>query len=314
MSKARTVLPTDLMALVSYDRRVFPNEAKTWDRLNPQGSDNGPHPLETAIEQWFTFATGKHTWVSVRGATIRGLISARHRAKHTTWEVDCLIDADEDKSIILSLLSRMASGLTKLGAERVFLRLAAESPLVEVTRRAGFFAYSQEALYCADQTKPQLAPDTTSLLRARAKSDALGLFQLYNQGVPSNIRAVEGATLREWQAALEPWGGRPKDFILEENYLIGTWLRILSGQRGCFSLLTHPQSPRLEAMIQFALAQLTGSRYLLCLVPSYDVALSRSLEQSGFSAGGQYIRLAKRLLKPIEELAPEAVRPALPVS
>ncbi|MEE8386834.1 MAG: hypothetical protein V3S01_13045 [Dehalococcoidia bacterium] len=313
MSKARTVLPTDLMALVSYNGRVYPNEAKTWDRLNPQGSDNGPHPLETAIEQWFSFATGKHTWVSVRGATIRGLVSARRRAKRTAWEVDCLIDADEDKDIILSLLSRMTSGLTKLGAERVFLRLAAESPLVEVTRRAGFFAYSQEALYCADQTGPQLAPNA-SPLRPRTRGDALGLFQLYNQGVPNNIRAIEGTTLREWQAALEPWGGRPKDFILEENNLIDTWLRILSGHRGRFSLLTHPRSPCLEAVLQFALARLAGSRCLLCLVPSYDVSLARSLEQAGFSAGEQYVRLAKRLLKPIEELAPEAMRPALPVS
>ncbi|MEE8369463.1 MAG: hypothetical protein V3S00_01695 [Dehalococcoidia bacterium] len=312
MSKARTVLPTDLVALVSYDGRVFPNEAKTWDRLNPQGSDSGPHPLEAAIEQWFSFATGKHTWVSVRGATIRGLISARRRAKRTAWDVDCLIDADEDKGIILSLLSRMTSGLTKLGAERVFLRLTAESPLVEVTRRAGFFAYSQETLYCTEQTSPRLAPETS--LRARAKSDALGLFQLYNRAVPNNVRAIEGATLREWQAALEPWGGRPKDFILEENDLIGTWLRILSGPRGRFSLLTHPQSPSLEAMIQLTLARLAGSRCLLCLVPSYDVALASSLEQVGFSAVGQYVRLAKRLLKPIEELSPEAVRPALPIS
>ena len=67
-------------------------------------------------------------------------------------------------------------------------------------------------------------------------------------------------------------------------------------------------------MIQLTLARLAGSRCLLCLVPSYDVALASSLEQVGFSAVGQYVRLAKRLLRPIEELSPETVRPALPIS
>ena len=123
MSKARTVLPTDLVALVSFDGRVYPNEAKTWDRL---GLDvRGPHPLETALEQWFSFATGKHTWISVRGATIRGLISARRRAKPSAWEVEVLINADEDKGVCLSLLTRMLAGVGKLGAERVVFYLHA---------------------------------------------------------------------------------------------------------------------------------------------------------------------------------------------
>ncbi|MEE9284456.1 MAG: hypothetical protein V3V35_01875 [Dehalococcoidia bacterium] len=312
MSKARTVLPTDLVALVSYDGRVYPNEAKTWDRLNPEGGRSGPHPLETAIEQWFSFATGKHTWVSVRGATIRGLVSARRRSKRSAWEVDCLIDADEDKGVTLSLLGRMAAGLTKLGAERVFLRLDAGSPLVDVVRRAGFFAYSDETLYGADDVAPTQAPEIS--LRARKKDDAYGLFQLYSRAMPTNIRAIEGATLREWQAALEPWGGRPKDLLLEENDIIAAWLRILPGQRGRFSLLAHTERPCLEAMIQVALARLADSRSLQCLVPSCNPALARSLEQVGFTPAGGYVGLAKRLLKTNERLAPENVGTAVPIS
>ncbi len=69
MSSARRPLPTDLVALVSFDGRVHPNEAKPLESL---GLDERAHMLETALEQWFSFATGKHTWVSVRGATIRG--------------------------------------------------------------------------------------------------------------------------------------------------------------------------------------------------------------------------------------------------
>ena len=116
MTSARKPLPTDLVALVSFDGRVHPNEAKPLDRL---GLDERAHPLETALEQWFSFGTRKHTWVSVRGATIRGLISARERVKKSAWEVDALIDVDEDESVALSLLSRMTAGIVKQRAERV---------------------------------------------------------------------------------------------------------------------------------------------------------------------------------------------------
>src|SRR2546422_10228348 len=100
MSSPRRPLPTDLVALVSFDGRVHPNEAKPLDRL---GLDERAHALESTIEQWFSFATGKHTWVSVRGATIRGLISARRRGQPSAWGVGGLIYVDEGEEGGLSL-------------------------------------------------------------------------------------------------------------------------------------------------------------------------------------------------------------------
>src|SRR5437867_9481748 len=120
MSSPRRPLPTDLVALVSFDGRVHPNEAKPLGRL---GLDDRAHPLESTIEQWFSFATGKHTWVSVRGATIRGLIWVRRRAKRSAWEVVALIDVVEDEVVALSLFSRLIGGVLKQGVVRVFLRL-----------------------------------------------------------------------------------------------------------------------------------------------------------------------------------------------
>src|SRR3990172_7296064 len=126
MSSARRPLPTDLVALVSFDGRVHPNEAKPLESL---GRDERAHPLESTLEQWFSFATGKHTWVSVRGTTIRGLITARQRAKRSAWEVEVLIDASDDPAVALSLFSRMSAGVGRMGAERIFLRLEADSHL-----------------------------------------------------------------------------------------------------------------------------------------------------------------------------------------
>ena len=310
MTRARRPLPTDFVALITHDGRVYPNEAKTWDRMGADAS--GPHPLGTALEQWLSFATGKHTWVSVRGATIRGLVSARRRAKRSAWEVDCLISADEDRSVAGSLLERMAADIGRQGAERVFLRVAAESPAVEIARSAGFFAYARETLYRADDPFP--VDDPGLLLRPTTKADAFGIYQLYNAVTPANVRAIEGLTFREWQAAREPWGGSPTDVVLEEDGLITGWLRFLRANGGRFALLVHPGRRDPEAFLQAALTRLKGSQPLFCLAPAHGYPPSGQLRRLGFVAAGEYTTMAKRLARHAEEPAAETIGSAVTVS
>lgn len=309
MSSARRPLPTDLVALVSFDGKVHPNEAKPLDRL---GLDERAHMLETALEQWFSFATGKHTWVSVRGATIRGLISARPREKRSAWEVDALIDVDDDEGVSLSLFSRMIAGITKQRAERVFLRLDADSHLSEAARKAGFFPYEKETLYRLDEPPPQQLTEVP--WRPREKSDLMGMFQLYSQSVPANVRAIEGATFREWVAAQESWGGSTKDLVLEEDGIISAWLRVMPGQTGRFSLIAQGQRYGLQEMVLASLSRLHASRNVLCLVPEYNSGCAASLERVGFQPVADYTSYAKRLVKPVEELAQEHAGQAIPVS
>ena len=113
MTSVRSVRPTDLVALVAYDGKVYPNEAITRDRV---GKEASPHPLETAIEQWFSFATGRHTWISVKGATLRGLVSARKRGSKAAWEIDCLIHTDEEPDVLLNLLDQVTEDAGHAGA------------------------------------------------------------------------------------------------------------------------------------------------------------------------------------------------------
>ncbi len=310
MSRARRPLPTDLVALITHDGRVYPNEAKTWDRMGTD--EGGPHPLGTALEQWLSFATGKHTWVSVHGATIRGLVSARRRAKRTAWEVDCLINADEDRSITRSLLERMVVDVARQGAERIFLRVAADSCLVEIARSTGFFAYARETLYRADNPSPPQDPGLP--LRPASRADALGIYQLYNAVTPANVRAIEGLTYREWQAAREPWGGNPSDLVLEEDGVITGWLRLLRGNEGRFALLVHPQRRDVDAFMRTALARLKNSQTVICLASSQDDSLSGHLLRLGFSPLADYTAMAKRLTRHAKELAAETIGTAVTAS
>jgi hypothetical protein len=307
MTSARHPLLTDLVALVTFDGRVYPNEAKPLERL---GADYSPRPIENALEQWFSFATGKHTWVSVKGATIQGLISARRRARASAWEVEVLINATDDESVALSLFGRMAAGVARLGAERVFLRLGAASSLRDVARAAGFFCYADETLY----RRPANAPAPASgqlLLRSRAKSDSLGIYQLYNRVAPANVRAIEGATFREWQAAAEKWGGRSTELVAEDSGIISGWVRAMPG--GVSRLAALSESGHYDDLLAAGLA-VTQDRDTYCLAPAYLPELESALERLEVEPAGFYTSMARRLRKPVGEAAVETVSEPLPVS
>jgi hypothetical protein len=307
MTSARTPLPTDLVALVSFDGRVYANEAKPLDRL---GLEERTRPLENALEQWFSFATGKQTWVSTHGATIRGLISARRRAKRSAWEVEVLINASEDESIALSLFGRMTAGVLKQGAERVFLRLSSDSPLREPARSAGFFRYSTETLYRREAQRWRPQGDRDLALRHKGKTDAFGMYQLYHRTVPANVRAIEGATFREWQASQEKWGGRCTDLLVEEDGVITSWVRVMAGDVGRIYL--QAESSPCDDLLASGL-DLLQDRDVYCLVPDYHPQLASALERFAFEPVADYLAFAKRLTRPVEELAPENTSEAVPV-
>jgi hypothetical protein len=132
--------------------------------------------------------------------------------------------------------------------------------------------------------------------------------------VPANVRAIQGATFREWQAAQEAWGGRAKDLLLEEDGIISAWLRVLTGQTGRFSLIAQSTRYDLQELVLAALSRLHASRNVLCLVPEHSSSWAASLQRLGFQPVAEYTSYAKRLVKPAEELAQEHAGQAIPVS
>jgi hypothetical protein len=301
MTSVRTVRPTDLVALVAYDGRVYPNEAVTRDRA---GTEVSPHPLEAALEQWFSFATGRHTWISVKGATLRGLASARKRGSKAAWEVDCLIDAaEDDPGVLLSLLDQLTHDAGRAGAEKVFLRVAAESHIAREAARSGFVAYLPELLLAA--RTPELEPPGATAgrgLRRARRADAHDLFALYNRWTPEPMRRLEAATLREWLAARErlapPRGGR--QWVLERDGRVAGWLRTAAaGEVGRFDLLADPSAPELiDRLIEAALGRLREQSALFSLVPEFAVGLRERLERRGFVQQAEFVVLVRRTARP----------------
>ena len=310
MTIVRTVRPTDLVALVSFDGRVYPNEAKTRERIGKTGS--APHPLESALEQWFSFATGRHTWISVEGTTLRGLVSARRRSSRAVWEVDCLINAaEDDDAVCLSLLDQAVAEAARSGVEKVFLRLAGGSGILPLARRVGFREFLTEQLYSSRAPKIGLrSVDQELPLRKRVRADDHSLFQLYNAVVPEAVRRAEAVTLGEWRSAQERnWlSSRVSQQVLERDGRITAWLRsAVHAGVGRFDLMIHPEErARQDALLDAALRRLARGSPVLTLVPSHAEGLARALLRRGFERGGEYSVLVKRTTLAVKtaQLAP----------
>ena len=297
---ARTILPTDLVALVSYDGRVYSNEAMTRDRI---GTNDSPHPLGTAIDQWFSFATGRHTSISVQGSTLRGLVSARKRGSRLAWEIDCLIHlADQEHGVLMALLDQLTRATGKSGALRIFVRLPAESDTRDVVMRCGFSPYQTEVAYTRSLAG-ESAPSTADGLRRRAKSDLYGLFRLYNAVVPHNVRSSEALTFAEWSAAQERIG-KAAQYVVERDGDVRGWLRVArDGDIARFDLLAEHEA--IDGLLESALAKAAGCRSVHTIVPAHDTAVRGRLEELGFSEADQYTVMARRTVRFIK--APRAV-------
>jgi hypothetical protein len=292
---ARTVLPTDLVALVSYDGRVYANRAMTRDRI---GTQDSPHPLETAFEQWFSFATGRHTCVSVKGPTLRGLVSARKRGSKQAWEIDCLIDAaDGDNGVLMSLLDQITAAAGRSGAMRLFVRLPRGSEIELAASRCGFLPYVREQVYRMPVEKGW-AYRVPEGLRRRGKADPYPLFQLYSAAVPPEVRRIEGMTFGEWMSAQESLG-RTTQYVIEDGGRLRGWLRVAGdGDLGRFDLLAEHDA--IDDLAEAALARIANRDWAYALVPEYQAGLAGRLEAIGFEAADEYTVLSRRTVRPVK--------------
>jgi hypothetical protein len=310
MSRPRPARPTDIVALVAFDGRIFPNEAHPWDQMGHV--PEGPRVLGSAFEQWFSFATGRATWVSVQGQTVRGVVSARRRTTRLAWEIDTLIAAaDDGEAVALTLFDQVVAGAARAGVQKIFLRLEAGSDLLDAAHRAGFVSYTREALLRLDGPHPTDAPPPRLHLRPRGKGDAYGLYQLYCQATPTEVRRLEAATFQEWLSSQEERSrGRGRvDLIGEQQSRAFAWVRASrEADLGRVDLLIHPDAwPETEAVLAAGLAACKPGAPVIFLVREYAQPVQERLERAGFTPDGEYVCLAKRLALPVHELRPSRV-------
>ena len=163
----------------------------------------------------FGYWDGKKMW---------GMVSARSRPGHKSWEIDRLylygswpsLDYQDYGSFDerwdmgwyedfsaedaeLELLEQLTTAVSERAAQRIFLRLPANTPALAIAKRFGFTEAVSETLLegYGGNTGGVLPPkEGPSGMRLASDQDEYGLFQLYCATVPGQGPGGAGPDLR----------------------------------------------------------------------------------------------------------------------
>jgi hypothetical protein len=303
----RSFMPFDVVDLLVAGRALS-NKAKTRDgvgRREARLSD-----LANIVGDWFNPQLRPCVWVYADGLALRGLTSVRDRRSPHAWEINRLLVADQDRTCCLKLLEHVSSAGGRLEIGRIFLRLPADSPLLKAAQETGFLPYSTEHVYLrerADGTETERGIPSASSFRRKKADDEYRLFELYHVSVPPHVRRAEGMTYKEWQSNRDRSLGQ--EWVFEKGGDLVAWVATDVGRHcGQLDILAATRD-EMQSAVEYGLNSLSGCQQVCCLVPDFDGALLRLLEDRGFSRVMTYSVLAKELLVRVVE---PLVMPAVP--
>jgi hypothetical protein len=187
------------------------------------------------------------------------------------------------------------------GAEKMFLRLSAGSDLLAPVREAGFMPYQEEVLYARGYGRDpegEVVP-----LRPVVASDSYLLYRLYNAALPEATRRNEAATFGEWHAAQERrWLRNGVQLLSEKDGEVSGYIRAARLPQGVLVELLMRDNALDQARGMLAAAAKAvdaAGAPLFVIVPRVAEGLMRRIEDSGFSARGDYVCFVRRTTRPI---------------
>ena len=221
------------------------------------------------------------------GMALASLASARVRTGVRAWEVDRLHLKEPAQA--LELLEQIVTGVGSRGAERVFLRVACDSPIVDVARRVGFFPYYEEIHLTGSEWLPETdSSDRNDTRRftseARLEPDQQGLFQLYCAATPQRVREGTGVTIDQWCDSQEPARTHRSETVLKlDEKIVGWGLREPYGKTTAGRMIGHPNHPETTTHLVRLSCQTQN-----WLVPDYQEHIVELLDRQGLQESGRY--------------------------
>ena len=308
----RTFGPLDIVRCLAAGMNRFPNLAVTSDLpLRPQSFYAF---LPGAFRPRILSSSGWRALACAENGRVRAVAALRSRSGPRSWEVSHLYAAPDSEAAVTRLLERASAVSARGGAERAFLRVDADSDIIPIARRAGFFPCYRETLYRGRPTvsksgKGLFDADSRSVKR-RAEHDH-ALFRIYNETTPLKARQLVGMTLEQWKDSRERAAGRSIERVLvSEGAAIG-WLRT-SARFGTGRIETTLRPDYLALtpdILDYALASLAKAKSVVVLTPDYVPLLGNALEERRFSLEGEFAVLVKSVA--LMERRPAVARTSL---
>ena len=306
-SNVRTLEPLDVVRCLAMGMNRFPNHAITSAGICKPQSFIGLIPSVSRSRLQPRSKAG--ALVCVEGGRFRAVASIRPRSGPKSWEVSHLYSDPDCDGALMELLEQAAVSSAYGGAERVFLRVEADSDIITTARRAGFFPCFSETLYRERGPAAELGRglfDTGSHSVKRRSEHDHALFRLYNETTPVKVRQLTGMTLEQWKDSREPMGRRSRERALELEGDVRGWIgtSVRSGV-GRIELALHPDCAALTPdIVEFGLRSLVKARSVVAVVPDYAPLTGGALEERGFRPEGEFAVLVKSMARMARQTAP----------
>ena len=292
--------PADLVGLLVLQTRAPANLAYSQEAVT--GGVTRALPLGSLLWEWLPGRNGRHTWVHSKRGMAVGVVSARSRRGHGSWEIDRLQVARGCKVFFREILEGLNWMFGRKGAERLSIRLAQDSPLHETILQAGFTSLVREELYLRPKSGPSDGgvPSVSGTLRLAQEADDFNLFRLYNAVVPSAVRQAEGLYLRDWRGVrdVSQTGAVEEALVVQHEEDVSGVATVSKGGNGTriVDLLAHPSGQDIaDALIAASIGAYGNKGGLMCLLPDYLCSVAPCLEKHGF----QYCRGFQSYVRPV---------------
>lgn len=244
----------------------------------------------------------RYSWLYTQADGIRGLISVATLPGELCWEIDSLGVSEHDIDQCCEIFEELSYRATKLGIERIFLRLEQGCPLQEAAARSDFKSYLTEYLYQVDVDGSE--PDFKLLdrIRQRKAEDDFALFQLYLSTVPIHVKQAEGLTLQEWRSSGERGApGYGKSLVQQQNNEVMGWLRLypVTGSKH-FEAIAKTSTDLLNLYF-YSLSFRNRYCDIYWLVPDFQKSIFVVPQERKLVEIQRYLKMVKRLSVPVKK-------------
>ena len=279
---------------------------------------HGSRPLRRST-LWRDSLSSRHSRTVVTewdGLKLRGLVSAGMLNGPRAWRIDRLYLPGLDRAVEtatstgLELLEAVARAAGQQSAERVFLRVPSDSPVVTLAQRTGYFAYYEEVhlrgrpesinLQINPQVNPQGGHSGQELppLSPVNHEDEFALFQLYCAATPPQVRAGTGLTLDQWRDGQEGQGRNITEETTWDSGRMTGWLALSVHENVSSARVLHrPDHPEVLPSLLAAARGRPGEQSWL--VPDYQESIGTMLLRHGLREIGRYTMLVKTVAVPV---------------
>lgn len=295
-------------------RCLLLNLPKGSNLVCPRGARPKPSRLLTAslLKEAIVHEQSQATVSLWTGNRLDGLVSARCRKGRRAWEVDRVFltprqpnfdannypDQGDHSGRLPELLEGIMEAVGKRGIERMFLRVSADSSLIPLAIKAGFFpCFHEAALEDTGGSSSDVNPVPPPYFRDRSVSDDFPLYQLYNASTPQPVRCVEGLTFDQWRDGGEP-SRRRREWVYPTEGRIASWVGMsLEGRGTVIEAMVDADHPEIwQDLLRSTKSQKGPKRWL---VRDYQSTAGGLLLQRGLQEVSRYTTLVKTVAVPV---------------